>query len=186
VNCAELDAADPDRDMGVHDPRLWSNLRGGMALESAAERLAAHGRLDCREGQGAADALREGFFRHGSARGVPLPFAALFGLFLVLCAWRGFVAGRRGKRTRYRVPIHAVGHCCTMRACGRDACTCGCTSCTEARADAIMGWGSAEPFQAQKNPTFGEKRGGCGVRGCPNPRPHSHALDLARRLRERR
>ncbi len=29
-------------------------------------------------------------------------------------------------------------------------------------------------------------RGGCGVRGCPNMRPYSHAMDLARRLNEDR
>lgn len=28
--------------------------------------------------------------------------------------------------------------------------------------------------------------GACGVRGCPNDRPHSHATGLARRLRDRR
>lgn len=28
--------------------------------------------------------------------------------------------------------------------------------------------------------------GACGVRGCPNQRPHSHALDLVRRLKETR
>ncbi len=30
------------------------------------------------------------------------------------------------------------------------------------------------------------KKGYCGVTGCANMRPHSHAEDLARRLRERR
>ena len=28
-------------------------------------------------------------------------------------------------------------------------------------------------------------RGGCGLRDCPNPRPHSHVEDLIRRLKEK-
>jgi hypothetical protein len=28
-------------------------------------------------------------------------------------------------------------------------------------------------------------RGACGIAGCPNMRPHSHVLDLVRRLRQR-
>ena len=31
-----------------------------------------------------------------------------------------------------------------------------------------------------------QRRGGCGVLGCPNVRPHSHVADLMRRLKEPR
>lgn len=29
------------------------------------------------------------------------------------------------------------------------------------------------------------RRGGCGLFDCPNPRPHSHVMDLSKRLRGR-
>jgi hypothetical protein len=96
VSCADVDAQVPTRDAGLRDPRLWSNLRGALAWESAAERVAAHAVLDCRE-QTAADAAWEGLSRHGSEPVAPLAFAAVWALVLVLCAWR---VGREAKARR--------------------------------------------------------------------------------------
>lgn len=42
-----------------------------------------------------------------------------------------------------------------------------------------------EPPKPPKPPKPPE-RGACGIRGCPNQRPHSHVMDLARRVREKK
>lgn len=36
------------------------------------------------------------------------------------------------------------------------------------------------------SPLASEKIGACGIGGCPNMRPHSHVMDLARRIREKK
>lgn len=36
------------------------------------------------------------------------------------------------------------------------------------------------------SPLASERRGACGIGGCPNMRPHSHVMDLARRVREKK
>ena len=50
-------------DSELHDPRLYSNLRGAISLESADERIAAHKKLDKSKDQGVLDAMRSGFMR---------------------------------------------------------------------------------------------------------------------------
>lgn len=46
----------------IHDPRLYSNLRGMASLESAKERVAAHKKLD-KGGDSIIDAMHSGFMR---------------------------------------------------------------------------------------------------------------------------
>ena len=76
--CAQLDARDPTIERGLRDPRLWSNLRGALTGESTAERVAAHGRLSCAEGQSIGDAWREGFTRAGTeSAAICVPLVAL-------------------------------------------------------------------------------------------------------------
>lgn len=47
----------------------------------------------------------------------------------------------------------------------------------KARLDAVE---AGERVKVERAP-----RGACGIRGCPNMRPHSHVADLARRIKER-
>ena len=77
--CADRDREDPARDDGLHDPRLWSNLRG--AAERAEVTVAAHGLLECSDGMPIAAAWREGWTRHGALPALPTP-----ALVLLLCA----------------------------------------------------------------------------------------------------
>jgi len=56
----------PGVDMGLRDPRLWSNLRGVIGGEGASARVAAYSRISCREGMTVTEAWAEGFTRHGA------------------------------------------------------------------------------------------------------------------------
>lgn len=50
-------------DNELHDPRLWSNLRGAMALESAEERVRAHKKLPKGRRESIGEAMRLGWHR---------------------------------------------------------------------------------------------------------------------------
>lgn len=45
---------------------------------------------------------------------------------------------------------------------------------------------TAQSSVMRASPLASDKRGGCGIQGCPNMRPHSHVKDLARRLKEQK
>jgi hypothetical protein len=52
----------------IHDPRLYSNLRGAASLENAKERVAAHKYLDRSKDHSVLSAMREGFTRPGKEK----------------------------------------------------------------------------------------------------------------------
>lgn len=74
TTCAQRDALGLAGEMGLRDPRFWSNIRGALTGESRAERVAVHARLDCAEGQSIRDAWLQGFWR---AEPAPLPCLAI-------------------------------------------------------------------------------------------------------------
>ncbi len=75
--CADLDVSDPSADMGLHDPRLYSNIRGVMAKETASERVSAHAYFSCESGMSISRAWHEGFYRGDREHGLPVPVLAI-------------------------------------------------------------------------------------------------------------
>jgi hypothetical protein len=52
----------------VHDPRLYPNTRGAVALENQKERIAAHKKLDRKTPHSVLSAMKEGFTRGGGEK----------------------------------------------------------------------------------------------------------------------